>query len=102
MSRTCKEFGVFFKRRAESSKKSTVSLYVGAFTPPTCRDFIRYPYTKIEFVERELDVSRPTAAKHLELLAANGFVRKQKIGRTNFYINEPLFSLLTQINLPAE
>jgi Fic family protein len=63
-------------------------------------NLFRYPYTKIEFVERELEVSRPTAAKHLDLLAANGFVKKEKIGRTNFYINEQLFSLLTQISLP--
>lgn len=58
-------------------------------------NLFRYPYTKIEFIERELGVSRPTATKYLDQLAAAGFVEKTKIGRTNFYINRPLFNLLT-------
>jgi Fic family protein len=62
-------------------------------------NLFRYPYTKIEFVEKDLGVSRITAAKHLDALAANGFVEKKKIGRKNFYINRPLFDLLTQITL---
>ena len=35
-----------------------------------------HPYTKIEFVERDLKVSRLTATKYLDALAAGGFVRK--------------------------
>lgn len=62
-------------------------------------NLFRYPYTKIEFLEKDLGVSRITAAKHLDTLATNGFVEKRKIGRTNFYINHPLFALLTQITL---
>jgi len=62
-------------------------------------NLFRYPYTKIEFIEKDLGVSRITAAKHLDTLAKNGFVEKKKIGRTNFYINRPLFNLLTQISL---
>ena len=65
-------------------------------------NLFRYPYTKIEFVEKDLGVSRITAAKHLDVLVANGFVEKKKIGRTNFYINRPLFALLTQIALDNE
>ena len=65
-------------------------------------NLFRYPYTKIEFLEADLGVSRITAAKHLDTLAAHGFVEKKKIGRKNFYINHPLFTLLTQINLDDE
>lgn len=65
-------------------------------------NLFRYPYTKIEFVEKDLGVSRITAAKHLDTLANHGFVEKKKIGRTNFYINRPLFALLTQITLNDE
>jgi Fic family protein len=65
-------------------------------------NLFRYPYTKIEFVEKDLGVSRITAAKHLDKLAKSGFVEKKKIGRTNFYINRPLFNLLTQITLNDE
>ena len=63
-------------------------------------NLFRYPYTKIAFVERELNVSRPTATKYLEQLADIGLVRKVKVGRTNFFINEPHYALLTTITLP--
>lgn len=65
-------------------------------------NLFRYPYTQIEFLERDLGISRITAAKHLDTLAAKGFVEKKKIGRKNFYINRPLFALLTQITLDDE
>lgn len=65
-------------------------------------NLFRYPYTKIEFVERELEVSRPTATKYLNELAEKKFVRKVRIGRNNFYINEPLYELLTNISLPED
>jgi len=64
-------------------------------------NLFRYPYTKIEFLERELGVSRPTATKYLGLLVQAGFLEKQKMGRTNFFINRPLFLLLTTIRLPV-
>ncbi|MEO7412545.1 MAG: Fic family protein [Opitutaceae bacterium] len=57
-------------------------------------NLFRHPYTKIEFIERDLSVSRPTATKYLSDLSDAGFLRKTKLGRTNFYINDALFSLL--------
>ena len=55
-----------------------------------------HPYTKIEFVQRDLGVSRITATKYLDALVGGGFLHKRKIGRSNYYINVPLFALLTQ------
>jgi Fic family protein len=54
-----------------------------------------HPYTKIEFLMRDLDVSRLTATKYLDALAKEGFLKKKKIGRTNFYINRTLNDILT-------
>lgn len=54
-----------------------------------------HPYTKIEFVMHDLKVSRITATRYLDLLAEDGFLLKQRIGRNNFYINQPLFRILT-------
>lgn len=56
-------------------------------------NIFRHPYTKIEFVMNELMVSRLTASKYVELLVQKGFLTKEKIGRSNFYINVPLFLL---------
>lgn len=52
-----------------------------------------HPYTKIEYLERDLGVSRLTATKYLDQLCDKGFLHKQKMGRTNYYINEPLAKL---------
>ena len=57
-------------------------------------NLFRHPYTKIELVEQELEVSRITATKYLELLVEKGFVSKRRQGRNNYYINEPLVALL--------
>lgn len=59
-------------------------------------NLFRHPYTKIEFVERDLGVSRPTAMKYLSQLGERSFVKKVKIGRSNFYINQTLYNLLTR------
>lgn len=55
-----------------------------------------HPYTKIEFVQRDLQVSRLTATKYLEVLADGGFVQKQKMGRGNYYVNVALNAILTR------
>lgn len=53
-----------------------------------------HPYTKIEFVQRDLKVSRLTATKYIEALAEAGFVTKHKIGGRNYYINVALTPIL--------
>jgi Fic family protein len=54
-----------------------------------------HPYTKIEFIQSDLKVSRLTATKYLDALTKKGFLEKQKIGRSNYYINVPLVQILT-------
>ncbi len=56
-------------------------------------NLFRHPYTKIEYLQHDLGVSRLTAAKYLDLLATHGLLKKQKLGRYNYYINERLFEL---------
>ena len=46
-----------------------------------------------------MGVSRVTASKYLEQLTKAGFLRKQRMGKTNFYINEPLFAQLSNVAL---
>ncbi len=53
-----------------------------------------HPYTKIDFIQHDLQVSRITATKYLDALAEGGFVQKQKIGRGNYYINVALNAIL--------
>jgi Fic family protein len=58
-----------------------------------------HPYTKIEFVERDLKVSRLTATKYLDALAAGGSVQKVEVGRSNYYINQALNAILTRAEM---
>jgi len=58
-----------------------------------------HPYTKIEFIMRDLKVSRLTATRYLNELVASGFVEKRKIGRSNYFSNLALNAILTGENL---
>jgi Fic family protein len=58
-------------------------------------DLFMHPYTKIEFVQRDLQVGRLTAARYLDALTEAGIVDKRKIGRSNYYINTRLYGILT-------
>jgi Fic family protein len=55
----------------------------------------KQPYTKIDFLMSDLSVSRVTAAAYLNLLADEGILVKQKVGKTNYYINTRLMHVLT-------
>lgn len=56
-------------------------------------NLFRHPYTRIEFVQHDLGISRPTASRYLEKLLSEGFVEKYQSGRDNYYINRPLVDL---------
>jgi Fic family protein len=53
-----------------------------------------HPYTKIEFLQRDLKVSRMTATRYLDALSDTGFLIKRKIGRGNYYVNVALNKIL--------
>ncbi len=53
-------------------------------------NLFNHPYTKIEFLEQDLSVSRLTATRYLEELTASGFLQKY-----NYFINTALTRILT-------
>ena len=61
-------------------------------------NLFKYPYTKIEYLEEDLGISRSTAIRYLKNLEEHKLLSKQKIGRDNFYINHLLFDLLASNN----
>ena len=54
----------------------------------------RHPYTKIEYIMKDLQVSRITATRYLNLLENISILEKIKLGRNNYYMNTKLFALL--------
>ena len=59
-------------------------------------NLFNHPYTRVEFLCRDLGVSRVTATKYLDTLAADGVLEKVRSGRNNYYINHALFELLAR------
>lgn len=58
-------------------------------------NLFRHPYTKIEFVIQDLQVSRITATKYLNELVRIGLLSKHKKWKENYYLNDSLFDLLS-------
>lgn len=54
----------------------------------------KQPYTKIEFLQNELGVSRITASSYLNQLVEDKILYKHKLGKTNYYINTKLMDAL--------
>jgi Uncharacterized conserved protein len=61
-------------------------------------NIFKHPYTKIDFVISDLNVSRPTATRYLEELARVGILRKEKLRKDNYYINVELYEFLANVN----
>lgn len=61
-------------------------------------NLFRHPYTRIEYVQDELGVTRQTASRYLDQLTEANFVEKHQQGRNNYYINAPLVDLLMGVS----
>lgn len=83
-----------YKHRIRSQHKKI-------YSQDLINNLFTHPYTKIEFIERDLNVSRLTASKYLEALVTSDFLFKEKIGRTNYYINPVLTRILTSKNMQS-
>ena len=56
-----------------------------------------HPYTKIEYVERDMMVTRNTAMSYLNKIVAMGLLTKMKVGKANYYINNQLVDLFVSV-----
>lgn len=61
-------------------------------------NLFRHPYTRIDFLMNDLNVTRQTAARHLDKLADTGFVQKHPAGRYNYFINVELVALFLRVS----
>lgn len=60
-----------------------------------------HPYTKIEFIQRDLMVQRKTASRYLDRIVELGLLEKMKHGRSNYYINNELMDLFVSQSNPT-
>jgi Fic family protein len=59
-------------------------------------NLFKHPYTKIEFVMQDCQITRLTATKYLEVFVENKILTKVKVGKSNYFINQGLINLLMQ------
>lgn len=52
-----------------------------------------HPYTKLEYFQRDMSISRQTASKYLDKIVSTGLLKKIKLGRENYYVNKGLMAL---------
>ena len=60
-------------------------------------NLFKNPYTKIEFLQNDLGVSRQTASIYLDAISELGYLNKTKIGKSNYYINTKLIKVLANV-----
>lgn len=60
-------------------------------------NLFKHPYTKIEFVMRDLMVERKAAARYLNALVDLGLLQKEKVGTSNYYLNPPLIDVFINV-----
>ncbi|WP_433909164.1 Fic family protein [Sphingomonas yabuuchiae] len=77
-------------------KEKLRNYYSKIYSQDLLNNLFKHPYTRIEFVQNELGVTRQTAARYLDQLANGGLLVKHSAGRANYYINAPLVNLLTK------
>ena len=63
-------------------------------------NLFRHPYTRIEFLQSDLSISRQTASKYLDQLASGGLLEMHRSGTSKYYINVPLVALLSELRPP--
>lgn len=61
-------------------------------------NLFKHPYTKIEFLQQDINRTRLTVTSYLNSLVEIGLLNKVKYGKSNFYINKELFALFTRPN----
>ena len=52
-----------------------------------------HPYTKLEYFQRDMSISRQTASKYLDKIVSTRLLEKIKLGRENYYVNKGLMAL---------
>lgn len=81
------------------NQKQHIRAHHKFYSQDLLNNLFRHPYTKVHFLEQDLNVSRATATRYLDALAQDGLLEKHKMGRENYYLNTALVDLL--FNMPA-
>lgn len=77
-------------------KKNIREKFPKIYSKDLLENLFKHPYTKVEFLQADLDCSENTARNYLNKLIEAKFLEKYKIGKNTFYLNKPLFQLFAK------
>ncbi|WP_312322971.1 Fic family protein [Soonwooa sp.] len=81
------------KTLMQNTKQKLRSELPKIYSQDLINNLFKNPYTKIDLLQKDLQVSYLTARKYLEILTEKGYLHKVQIGKSSYYINEPLLQL---------
>lgn len=97
-SRTTLELVEGIREQMADFKRCMRTDLLNLYSQDLLNNLFLHPYTRIQFIERDLGDSRQTAAKYLEQLVVKKFLEKHKSGRINYYVNTALVGLFLQVS----
>ena len=79
-------------------KKELRPLFGRQYKHELINNLFSHPYTKIEYIERDMQVTRNTALKYLQQIVDAGLLHKEKVGLHNYYINTQLVEVVLNVS----
>ena len=96
VEKTAEDTIVLVKKIAElmqQFKQTLRPLFGRSYRHDLLNNLFSHPYTKIEFVAENLQVTRQTASQYLDIVVEAGLAKKVKRWKTNYYLNMSLIEL---------
>jgi len=84
------EMNTLFEQTKEKTRQELPKIY----SKELIELLFEQPYSKSEYLENRLSISRITAAKYLKALERIGILQSKKVWKETLYINTALFELL--------
>lgn len=72
--------------------------YPKIYSKDLLETLFKHPYTKIEHLQSDLNISYDKARSYLEKLSESGYLEKKQMGKVNIYINIDLYNLFISIH----
>ena len=86
------EINTLFEQTKEKTKNEIPKIY----SKELIELLFEHPYSKSEYLENRLSISRITAAKYLKAMENIGILQSKKVWKETLYINTALYELLTK------
>jgi len=85
------------KKLMLSQKNKIRSELPKIYSQDLLNNIFKHPYTKIDFMKQDINVSRITATRYLNELTSIGVLTKERHGKDNYYINIELYNFLLNV-----